>query len=191
MNLLLRIFWIWLTQTRGQQAKPLDPTTIIVWTMLTDLDLNLHVNNGRYLTLADLGRMDWFVRTGCLRAARGRDWIPVIGDANARFIRQVGAFKRLRMETRLVGWNEKWAFLEHRMIEKSGKTACIVMVRGMFWSRSEGRVPPQVLLDATGNTGLVSPELPEWVRSWSLSLDQLSQAARAERTTGDSTSRLV
>jgi acyl-CoA thioesterase FadM len=35
-----------------------------------DLDFNLHVNNGRYLALADIGRVHWFVRTGVLGIAR-------------------------------------------------------------------------------------------------------------------------
>src|ERR1700704_1885823 len=46
-----------------------------------DLDFNLHVNNGRYLALADIGRLHWFVRTGMLAAARRYKAYPVVGDA--------------------------------------------------------------------------------------------------------------
>lgn len=48
-----------------------------------DLDFNIHVNNGRYLALADIGRMHWFVRTGILGVARRQKAFPVIGDAIA------------------------------------------------------------------------------------------------------------
>jgi acyl-CoA thioesterase FadM len=29
-----------------------------------DIDINLHMNNGRYLTICDLTRVDMFIRTG-------------------------------------------------------------------------------------------------------------------------------
>ena len=50
-----------------------------------DLDFNLHVNNGRYLTLADISRMHWFVRTGVWEKARRQRAIPIVGDALAKF----------------------------------------------------------------------------------------------------------
>ena len=37
--------------------------------MPNDLDFNGHVTNGRYFTLADLGRLDFAIRTGSARIA--------------------------------------------------------------------------------------------------------------------------
>ena len=107
MSLLGRLAWILIKRARVGRIHPLDKLRVRSRVMPQDLDLNLHVNNGRYLTFADLGRMDWFIRTGCFQAARKEKCIPVIGDATARFIRQLRAFDRFYVETQLLGWNEK------------------------------------------------------------------------------------
>lgn len=73
-----------------------------------DLDFNFHVNNGRYLTLADIGRMHWFVRTGMLKIARQQQAFPVVGDAIAKFRRDLKPFQQFEIRTRLVGWDHKW-----------------------------------------------------------------------------------
>src|SRR4029453_15443400 len=64
-----------------------------------DLDLNLHVNNGRYLALADIGRIDWFVRTGVLGLARTQRAFPVIGDAIAKFRHDLRVFQAFEIHT--------------------------------------------------------------------------------------------
>ena len=64
--------------------------TLRVWP--NDLDLNFHVNNGRYLALADIGRMHWFVSTGVLAIARQEKMFPVVGDAIAKFRRDLKVF---------------------------------------------------------------------------------------------------
>jgi hypothetical protein len=45
----------------------------------TDIDPNVHLNNARYLMLADLGRMDIFLRSGLLHLTRRNNWAPMMG----------------------------------------------------------------------------------------------------------------
>ena len=59
-----------------------------------DLDFNVHVNNGRYLALADIGRIDWFVRTGVLGVARQHKAWPIIGDAIAKYFVRISSYSR-------------------------------------------------------------------------------------------------
>src|SRR5690554_674971 len=181
MNLMLRLIWILLKRARVPRTNPLQKLRVRSRALPNDLDLNMHVNNGRYLSFADLGRVDWFVRSGCLQVARKEKAIPVIGDATARFIRQLKAFDRFYIETRLLGWNEKWAYLEHRILDQHDRLAAIVVIRGMFWSKKKGGMTPAELLAGTGHPNLVSPELPEWVASWQQSLTELSEQSRKER----------
>lgn len=179
MSLFLRLFLMFILQSRGKRAQALDTTRVHSRVMPNDLDLNRHVNNGRVFTFADLGRMDWFYRTGCLRAALKHGWMPVIGDATGRFIRQMKVFERFSIDTRLLGWTDKWAFLEHRIYAHDGRLAGIVVIRGMFWSARGGAVPPAQLMAASGQgDSLQSPELPLWVRTWAQGMDQLSAEAR-------------
>lgn len=178
MSLFLRLFLVLFFQSRGKTAGLLDSTVVHSRVMPNDLDLNRHVNNGRVFTFADLGRMDWFTRTGCLKAALKNGWMPIIGDATGRFIKQLTLFERFSVESRMLGWGEKWAFMEHRILNARGELAGVVVIRGMFWSRKQGAVAPQRLLAATGQAVQPSPALPLWVQTWAESLEQLSASAR-------------
>ena len=178
MSLFLRLFLVLMFQSRGKSADPMQTTTVWSRVMPNDLDLNRHVNNGRVLTLAELGRIDWFYRTGLLRAALKRGWAPIVGDATARFVKELKLFERFRIESRLLGWGAKWTFLEHRIYRKDGQLAAIVVIRGMFHGGKQGAIAPTVLLQATGREPMTSPELPAWVQTWAESLDQLSETVR-------------
>ncbi|GAC28971.1 acyl-CoA thioesterase [Brumicola pallidula] len=48
--------------------------------MPNDLDVNMHVNNGRYLTLCDLTRVDFFVRSGIAGLMLKHKWSPIIAE---------------------------------------------------------------------------------------------------------------
>jgi acyl-CoA thioesterase FadM len=123
-----------------------------------DLDYNLHVNNGRYLALADIGRMHWFVSTGVLRVARQQKAIPVIGDAIAKFRHDLKVFQTFEIHTRLLGWDRKWGFIEHRFV-RMDRVIGVVAVRGVFKGPG-GSVDPEVFLAGLAHAA-PSPELPE------------------------------
>ena len=142
-----------------------------------DLDLNFHVNNGRYLALADIGRIHWFVSTGVLAVARAQNAFPVVGDAIARFRRDLKAFEAFDIHTRLIGWNHKWGFLEHRFVRNS-RVIGVVAVRGIFKSPG-GPLDPGVLLAALAHAA-PSPDLPEWAAHFHRSGESLSESLRAE-----------
>ena len=178
MSLFVRLLLVVLFQSRGRKAGVLDTTTVWSRVMPNDLDLNRHVNNGRYLTIADLGRIDWFIRTGAMRVAIQRGWVPIVGEATARFVKQLKLFESFRIESRMLGWGPKWAFLEHRILKKDGQLAAIVVIRGMFHGGKQGSIAPATLIETSGHGALASPPLPEWVQTWSASLDQLSEAVR-------------
>lgn len=48
----------------GRRLKPLDTSVLKMRTWPGDLDINFHMNNGRYLTLMDLGRFNLTIRSG-------------------------------------------------------------------------------------------------------------------------------
>jgi acyl-CoA thioesterase FadM len=142
-----------------------------------DLDVNLHVNNGRYLALADIGRIHWFLHTGLLAVARRQRAFPVIGDAIAKFRRDMRAFQSFELQTRLMGWDQRWGFLEHRFV-RGGRVLGVVVVRGAF-TGPHGPLDPQLLLSSLAQTR-VSPTLPAWARSFDQAAEQLSESLREE-----------
>jgi hypothetical protein len=69
MNLWFRLFWMLLKRPWRQAADPFSTTVIRMRVWPLDLDLNRHVTNGRYFTMADIGRMDYVLKTGAFRTA--------------------------------------------------------------------------------------------------------------------------
>ena len=142
-----------------------------------DLDLNLHVNNGRYLALADIGRIHWFIQTGVLRVARQHKAFPVIGDAIAKFRHDLRAFQTFEIQTRLIGWDRKWGFIEHRFI-RMDRVIGVVAIRGVF-KGPDGPIDPEALLAGVAHT-VPSPRLPEWANRFNQADELLSELLRDE-----------
>ena len=163
MSLYLRLFWTLLALTWRKPITFLETSAINLRVWPNDLDVNLHVNNGRFLTLADLGVVTLSGRMGVFRAALRNGWRPVVGAAVARYRRPLRPFQKYRLETRILGWNEKWTFFQSQFIVK-GEVKATVVTKGMFLGR-QGRVPPLQVAALTGWTG-ESPALPEWVAHW-------------------------
>ncbi|ALK09923.1 thioesterase family protein [Blastochloris viridis] len=126
----------------------------------TDLDLNVHMNNARYLALMDLGRLDLIIRTGMWRQVLHQRWQPVLGGCMVRFRRSLKPFQPFTLTSRLLAWDDKWLYIEHA-IEVGGVLACQAVVRGAFVA-SDGVVAPAEIAAAAGFAGEV-PALPAWV----------------------------
>lgn len=166
--------------TRLMAASQVDlfaTTRICLRVWPNDLDVNLHVNNGRYLALADLGRIDWFVRAGLMALARRQKAFPVVGDAIAKFRRDLKLFQAFEIHTRLIGWDHKWGFIEHRFV-RNGRVLGVVGIRGVF-TGPDGAIEPGVFLSGLGRAE-ASPELPDWVATFQRGSEELSDALRSE-----------
>lgn len=177
MNLWFRLIKV-LAHCIGHRRVALDACTRVrlrVWP--NDLDLNFHVNNGRYLSLADLGRMDFFIRSGLFELARRERAFPIVGDAIAKFRRDMKLFETFEIETRMLGWDHKWGFMEHRFI-KDGRVIGVVAIRGVFRSKS-GLVDPTVFLAGLAHDS-PSPPLPKWIVEWNQGCESLSHSLRGE-----------
>lgn len=177
MNLWLRMLWMLFTFALRGRVDPLDRSSLTMIVLPNDLDFNGHVNNGRYLTLADVGRMDFVLRSGVARIALSLRARPIVGDAVAKFRRDLKIFDRFELQTRLLGWDDKWVFMEHRFVRK-GRVQGVVVIRGLFRSAA-GPIKSDVFAQAMGIKD-PSPSLPKWVADWSSSCEVLSDDLRAE-----------
>lgn len=140
---------------------------------LLDCDPNLHITNSRYLALVDWGRFELFFRLGYGRLMRHLGYRMLMGTSIIRYRRSIDLFRRYDLHSRLLGWDEKWIFVEHRFVV-GGRTA--VMVLGKLVVTSGGKIvePGRVManldraLDGspvdTEAEPLPSPELPDRAR---------------------------
>ncbi|MFG1270835.1 acyl-CoA thioesterase [Xanthobacter versatilis] len=137
--------------------------TMRVWP--NDLDLNLHMNNGRYLTLMDLGRTDLLLRAGLGPTLLRERWMPVITGAVVRYRRSLALFQRFHMETAIIGWTGNSIFIEHRLVIASGpgrgEVAATATIRGALLEHTSGvRKVEIVKVFAAVGLGLSDP-LPD------------------------------
>ncbi|HRK24173.1 MAG TPA: thioesterase family protein, partial [Beijerinckiaceae bacterium] len=147
-----------------------------------DLDTNLHLNNGRYLTIADLGRTDLLLRSRLWRAVIEKGWMPMLSGGIVRFRRELRPFEAFTLETRVVYWNERNMVMEHRFItRRRGKgpdqVAAIVLVRGGLYDRTQGRfIDCAEIFRFAGYEG-PSPEVTPEVAAFMAAEDQLKRMA--------------
>lgn len=129
-----------------------------------DLDALLHVNNGVYLTLMDLGRIDLLLRSDAYHAIRKNGWYPVLAAETIRFKRSLKLFQKFVIRTRVVGWDERSIYLEQQFIS-NGKLAAKALVDARFLKKKGGNVAPAELLTLL-NIDQSPPNIPEWVATW-------------------------
>ena len=163
LSLFFRTVVIAVRALRARSIGLGDESVLTMRVMPGDLDINLHMNNGRYLTLMDLGRFDMMVRAGLWRPAWKHRWRPLLGSAMIRFRRSLGPLQKFQLRTRLVCWDERWFVFEQRF-ERGGQVHAVAHARGLFRDR-QGNVPPARSLAAAGIHD-PSPPAPEYVVRW-------------------------
>lgn len=128
-----------------------------------DLDPWVELNNGRTLTLYDLGRIPMAMRFGLMELLKEKQWGITIAGNSTRYRRRIGMFDRFTMVSRMIGWDHRFIYMD-QTIWRKGECANQVLIRSAVTSR-QGIVPPAEVVEALGHQG-ESPALPHWVTAW-------------------------
>lgn len=108
----------------------------------SDVDFNLHLNNARYLMLADLGRVDIFFRSGLFALMRRRNWAPMIGGVQIAFVREVRLWQRFDIVSSIETWEGAQVLGRHNFVLESGETAALAMTTAGVYDRAGRRFVP-------------------------------------------------
>jgi acyl-CoA thioesterase FadM len=131
----------------------------------TDLDVLGHMNNGVYLSIMDLARMDLMIRAGVWARLRALGFYPVVSNETISFRKSLQPWQRFTVESRIVGYDAKAVFVEQRFVVR-GELYAKAFMRGRFLKKSGGTVSIAELSDALGvDTAAVA--LPAWLARWS------------------------
>jgi acyl-CoA thioesterase FadM len=163
MNLLFRLVLVVVAALLKKRTSVLDETVLRGRVWPNDLDLNGHMNNGRYFTVMDLGRIDFLLRAGVLQTALRHRWAPIVTSEFVRFRRSIRLFRRYDLRTRLLFWDDRWFTFEQRF-ESDGRVAAVGYVRGLLRARG-ANVPPAEVLRASGidvSPPAVDPRFQSW-----------------------------
>lgn len=165
----------------GPQIDLCDPVTLNFRALPQDCDANLHVNNARYLTLMDLGRLSLVGRLGLGPSMMKQKWGAIVGAVELEFLSEIRLMSAFSLTTRIVGWDPKWFYIEQRF-ERGRQLAAVGRVQGLF--RAPSRKVPTAEVIAELQPWVQSPQLPSSFerlaapsplrkRIWSLSEDDL------------------
>ena len=117
----------------------------------SDIDFNLHLNNARYMMLADVGRIDIFNRSGLIKLARERGWAPMLGGLQTVFVREIKLWKRFEIVSTLETWADTQIIGRHRFVIDGDVTAALVLTTGGIYDRTIRRfIPIQDAVTALG-----------------------------------------
>jgi acyl-CoA thioesterase FadM len=163
MNLLFRLAWIILESFFRKKLHPLSESVLHLRVLPNDLDLNFHMNNGRYLSLMDLGRLDLLIRTDLAAALVRHRWQPLVGSLNIRYKLSLMPFQRYRLRTKVVGWDEKWFYIEQRF-ERGNRTIAVGLVKTLFRGKGRNITPAETLRLIRVN--IDPPAIPENIKRW-------------------------
>ena len=97
-----------------------------VW--LTDIDASI-MNHAAMMTVMEMGRIDYMVRTGFFKLARRKKWYFPIRSISAQFIRPLKLFQTANLITRVFHVDESWIYIEQKIV-RQGKIIAICIVKG-------------------------------------------------------------
>ena len=146
MLLLFRFLIAILGSSFRRRVGPFDAATLRFTVLPNDCDLNIHLNAGRFVSFMDIARVELIARMRLLRPVLKRGW-------------------RFRITSRVLGWDDKWIYIEHILDRHDGSLAAIGHSRTLFRTKT-GTVPPSELLALMNMAGQESPALPDFVLQW-------------------------
>lgn len=128
-----------------------------------DIDIFIEMNNGRILTLLDLGRTVLARRVGLLKALRDNGWGMTMAGCSVRYRKRIRPFVKLRHVSRCVGWDDKFFYLDHTLW--IGDECAVQALYRSAVTDKNGIVRPGTVFRSMGFEG-ERPDLPPWAQAW-------------------------
>ena len=176
--MLPRTLWHqWFVGRRGRRIALTDVSRSRFRVWPTDLDVLRHMNNGKYLSIMDVGRYDLTQRTGIFELMKHEGWYPVVVAQTISYRKSLNPWKRFVIESRIIGLDEQAVYMEQRFVRPAPAGSGIAgrpeiyaraIVRARILRRAGGLVPVEEILAKVGTTA-EEMRLPEDVLAWARS----------------------
>ncbi len=114
-------------------------------TFPNDLDINMHVNNGRFLTIFDLNRVDLFLRTGLAKTMLRQKWRPIVAEHTMSYKKPLKLFETFTVVLELTDWDEKYFYMTHTF-SNSERLIAEGTSKGLILAKT-GPVPPTLVIE--------------------------------------------
>ncbi len=139
MNLIFRMLRV-LISSFFKEKLPVEAlqSSLTMHVLPNDLDLNMHMNNGRYLTICDLSRVDIFIRSGLAKTMLKQKWQPVIAEHTMTYKKPLNLFQKYQVSAEVTHWDEKFFYLTHtfeskgRVVAQGTSKGCVISNKGVI-----------------------------------------------------------
>ena len=139
-------------------SRDCDVIPMMVWPQ--DIDPFMELNNGRYVTLLDLGRYGYGSRVDINTFLKNNQWSLTITGTYNEYRYRLRLFQSFQLKTNIIGYDSNW-FYFFQKIERKGKTHMASVVKYAFTSK-KGIVKPEEVVKAMGES-YDPTQLPKWV----------------------------
>jgi YbgC/YbaW family acyl-CoA thioester hydrolase len=164
MNMIFRFIYLLLVSRFRKRAQLLEKVSTPFRVSITDLDLLMHMNNGKYLSLMDLARVDLMLRSGALQVLNHNKIYPVVAAETIHFKKSLKLFNKFDIQTQIMGWDEKDFYLEQEFF-RNGEMYARAIVKARMLKSGGGKISPAECMTLIGGS-TVSPELPDYIKAW-------------------------
>lgn len=169
MNLLWRFLLVFFISRFHTKLSLFDEGKIAFHVLPTDIDLLMHMNNGRYFSFMDLARLNFMRRNNAFSQFSKHQIYPVITAEMIRFKKSIHLLQRFVISSRMLGWDDKCFYVAHDF-RVNNKICAVSVVQARFLHK-RGPIDTKQVLHLLGEPH-PSPPLPHWVKTWQAA-DQL------------------
>ncbi|SFS19054.1 acyl-CoA thioesterase [Yoonia litorea] len=128
-----------------------------------DVDNYLEMNNGRILSILDIGRTGLAQRVGLIGALTKNRWGLTIAGSSLRYRKRIRPFVKFRTVSRCIGWDKRFFYIEQSIW--IGEDCAVQALFRSAMTDKNGIVPPEAVFAAVGYQA-DSPLLPAWAQAW-------------------------
>ena len=143
-----RSFWVlWLAWRTPKQD--LEWESVVQFRALWgDMDTNGHMNNGRYLTVMDFGRVHLSGVVGLAKPVIKKRCQPLVAVSAMRHFKSVEFMQKMTIKTRLAGLDQKWFYFEQRIFV-ADQLVCVGLIKGLIMGQGR-KIPTEEVLSWMG-----------------------------------------
>ena len=157
----------WLFPTRRRRSV-LEADVARYRVCLVDVDRNRHMNNAKFLRVGNFARRSFWAHADVWRLCLERPTINLVVTAQTiRYRRELKLFDRYEVVSKLLFWDDKCFYTEHRFVKENFVHAA-QLVKYRLVSKRQTIATPQALLDAVEDKTIgppppPTPDLQAWI----------------------------
>lgn len=155
------------SKNKPKLAHPTQECVMSFKVRIGDIDPFWEMNNGRYLTIMDLGRYDLGLRVGLFQILDKHKWSIMVAAVSSRYRHRLKLGQAYQLHTRMIYVDERWFYFNQQFKTKE-KVHVSALVRTAVFGK-DGLVPTADVLRELPFSDDEFASLrvkPEWISEW-------------------------